>query len=153
MQPSAAREQRQHELRQDHLAARLLLTAVGGGLALAGSATDWTHGLAGSAGPMNDGGLGGGGRYTAVLTVIVMACAGWYYARPAAPPARAGAAAAAVLFVLAVADWNTAADDVDSANHANGLFATASVAPGVWVLLAGATGALISAVWTLRVDR
>jgi len=57
------------------------------------------------------------------------------------------------LLALAIVFWNNVSDDVDSANHDAGLFATATVAPGIWVLLIGAILATIGAIWTLRVDR
>jgi hypothetical protein len=145
--------QRRYELRHEHLVARLVLTAGGAALALIGSAMAWTNGLETGTGPVTDGRLGGDGRYTALLAVAVMASAAWYYRTPLNRPARVGAAVAAALLLLAIVDWNTASDDVQSANHDNGLFATASVAPGVWVLLIGAIVAAAAAVWTWRVDR
>ena len=57
------------------------------------------------------------------------------------------------MLALAIVFWNNVSDDVDSANHDAGLFATATVAPGIWVLLIGAILATIGAIWTLRVDR
>jgi hypothetical protein len=144
---------RRYELTHEHLAARLALTAGGTMFTLAGSVLPWTHGLVDAAGPVTDGRLAGGGRYTAMLALAVLGCAAWYYARPANLPARVGAALAGVLLVLAIVDWNVASDDVESANHDAGLFAQATVSAGVWVLLAGAVVAAIGAAWTLRVDR
>jgi hypothetical protein len=152
-QPSVADAQRRYELRHEHLIARLVLTAGGAVVALVGSAMAWTSGLEKASGPVTDGRLGGDGRYTALLALVVIASAAWYYRTPLNWPARVGAAVAAALLLLAVIDWNTVSDDVQTANHDNGLFATASVAPGVWVLLIGAIVAAVAAVWTLRVDR
>lgn len=146
-------KQRRHELAHEHLALRLALTAGGAVLALAGSAMQWTHGLASAAGPVTQGRLAGDGRYTAVLAFTVLGCAGWYYSRPENRAARVGAAMAGLLLLLAIICWNIASDDVESANHDAGLFAQAGVSPGVWVLLAGAAVAAFGAVWTLRVDR
>jgi hypothetical protein len=142
-------KQRRYELEHEQLAIRLALTAGGGMLALTGSAMAWTHRLEG----VTEGRLAGDGRYTALLAVALVGCAAWYYRRPENLSARVGAAVAAALLVLAIVDWNTASDDVQSANHDAGLFATASVAPGIWVLLAGAILAAVGAAWTLRVDR
>jgi len=142
-------EQRRYELAHEQLAIRLALTAGGGMLALAGSAMSWTHGLE----HVTEGRLSGDGRYTAVLALALIACAAWYYRRPERISARAGAAVAVALLALAIVNWNTVSDDVDSANHAAALFATASVAPGIWVLLIGAIAGTIGALWTLRVDR
>lgn len=150
---SGLRRQRLYELAHDHLVARLALTAGGSMLALAGSAMPWTHGLVGPAGTLNDGGLGGDGKYTAALALAVIGCAAWYCARPENRAARVGAALAGALLLLAIIDWNVASDDVETANHDAGLFAQAGVRPGVWVLLAGAVAAAFGAVWTLRVDR
>jgi hypothetical protein len=148
-----ASQERRHELAHEHLAVRLALTAGGAMVALAGSVMPWTHGLVGADGPVTDGRLAGAGRYTAVLALAVTGCAAWYYARPEDRTARVGAALAGALLLLAIVDWNTASDDVESANHDAGLFAHAGVSGGVWVLLAGAVVAALGAVWTLRVDR
>jgi len=113
----------------------------------------WTHGLEGATGPVTDGHLSGDGRYTALLALAVIGCAAWYYARPHDRAARVGATLAGALLLLAIVDWNTVSDDVESANHDAGLFAHAGVSPGVWVLLAGAVAAAAGALWTLRVDR
>ncbi|HET6849027.1 MAG TPA: hypothetical protein VFH74_09225 [Gaiellales bacterium] len=142
-------DQRRYELQHEQLAIRLALTGGGAVLALAGSAMPWTHGL----GRVTEGRLSGDGRWTAMLALALLGCAGWYYRRPERISARLGAAVAVALLALAIVEWNTVSDDVDSANHANGLFATASVAPGIWVLLIGAILATIGALWTLRVDR
>jgi hypothetical protein len=142
-------EQRRYELRHEQLAIRLALTGGGAMLALAGSVMSWTHGLEG----VTEGRLSGDGRYTALLAVALLGCAAWYYRRPEKVSARAGAGVALALLALAIVDWNTVSDDVQSANHDAGLFATASVAPGIWVLLIGAIVATIGALWTLRVDR
>ena len=145
--------QRRYELAHDHLAVRLALTAGGAMLAVVGSALPWTHGLVGAAGPVTHGRLAGEGRYTALLAFMVIGCAGWYYARPENRAARVGAALAGVLLLLAIVDWNMASDDVESANHDAGLYASAGVSAGVLVLLAGAVAAAFGAMWTLRVDR
>jgi hypothetical protein len=150
---SRLERQRRYELAHEHLAVRLGLTAGGAMVAVVGSALPWTHGLVGASGAVTDGGLDGTGKYTAVLALAVIGCAAWYYARPENRAARVGAALAGVLLLLAIVDWNTVSDDVESANHASGLFAQASVGVGVWVLLAGAVGAAAGAVWTLSVDR
>ena len=145
--------QRRHERAHEHLVVRLSLTAGGAMVALVGSAMSWTHGLEGATGPVTDGHLSGDGRYTALLALAVIGCAAWYYARPHDRAARVGAALAGALLLLAIVDWNTVSDDVESANHDAGLFAHAGVSPGVWVLLAGAVAAAAGALWTLRVDR
>lgn len=145
--------QRHHERAHEHLVVRLSLTAGGAMVALVGSAMSWTHGLEGATGPLTDGQLSGVGRYTALLALAVIGCTAWYYARPQDRAARLGAALAGALLLLAIVDWNTVSDDVESANHDAGLFAHASVSPGVWVLLGGAVAAAAGAVWTLRVDR
>ena len=145
--------QRRYELTHEHLAVRLALTVGGAILAVAGSALPWTHGLVSAIGPLNDGRLDGGGKYTAVLALAVIACAAWYCARPEDLAARVGAATAGALLLLAIVDWNVASDDVETANHDAGLFAQAGVRPGIWVLLAGAIAAAAGAVWTWRVDR
>jgi hypothetical protein len=142
-------DQRRYEREHEQLAIRTALTGGGAMLALAGSAMPWTHGLE----HITEGSLAGDGRYTAVLAVALLACALWYYRRPSRTSARAGAAVAVTLLALAIVFWNGVSDDVDSANHDAGLFATASVAPGIWVLLIGAILATIGAIWTLRVDR
>jgi hypothetical protein len=137
-------DQRRYELQHEQLAIRLTLTAGGALLALAGSAMPWTSGLE----HVTEGRLSGDGRYTALLALALLGCAAWYYRRP-----ERFAAVAAALLALAIVDWNTAADDVDSANHAAGMYASASVAPGIWVLLIGAILGTVGALWTLRVDR
>lgn len=142
-------QQRRYEREHEHLAVRLALTGGGAVLALVGSAMAWTHGLQG----VTEGTLGGDGLYTAGLAVALIGCAGWYYRRPEKAAARAGGAVAAALLLLAIVDWNTVSDDVQSANHDAGLYASASVEPGIWMLLIGSILALIGAVWTLRVDR
>ena len=142
-------DQRRYEREHEQLAIRMALTGGGAMLALAGSAMPWTHGL----GHVTEGRLAGDGRYTALLAIALLFCAAWYYRRPQRVSARAGAAVAVALLALAIVFWNGVSDDVDSANHDAGLFATASVAPGIWVLLSGAILANIGAIWTLRVDR
>jgi hypothetical protein len=149
MTASRLDEQRRYELQHEQLAARLALTGGGAMLALAGSAMPWTHGL----GHANEGRLAGDGRYTAALALAVLGCAAWYYRRPQKLSARTGAACAVALLALALVYWNIASDDVQSANRAAGLYATAEVSPGVWALLIGAILATIGALWTLRVDR
>ncbi len=146
-------EQRRHERAHEHLVVRLALTAGGATVALVGSAMPWTHGLEGATGPVSDGRLSGDGMYTALLALAMIGCAAWYCVRPHDRAARVGAALAGALLLLAIIDWNTVSDDVESANHDAGLFAHAGVSPGVWVLLAGAVAAAAGAVWTLRVDR
>jgi hypothetical protein len=142
-------KQRRYELKHEQLAIRLALTGGGAMLALAGSAMPWTHGLEG----VTEGRLSGDGLYTALLALALLGCAAWYYRRPEKVSARAGAGVALALLALAIVDWNTVSDDVQSANHDAGLFATASVAPGIWVLLVGAILGTVGALWTLRVDR
>jgi hypothetical protein len=142
-------DQRRYELQHEQLAIRLALTGGGALLALAGSAMPWTSGLE----HVTEGRLSGDGRYTALLALALLGCAAWYYRRPERLPARMGAAVAVALLALAIVDWNTASDDVDSANHAAGLYASASVDPGICVLLIGAILATVGALWTLRVDR
>jgi hypothetical protein len=146
---SSLDDQRRYEREHEQLALRMALTGGGAMLALAGSAMPWTHGLE----HITEGRLAGNGRYTALLAVVLLFCAAWYYRRPQRVSARAGAAVAVALLALAIVFWNNVSDDVDSANHDAGLFATASVAPGIWVLLIGAILAAIGAIWTLRVDR
>ena len=142
-------DQRRYEQEHEQLATRMALTGGGAMLALAGSAMPWTHGLEHN----TEGRLAGDGRYTALLAIALLFCAAWYYRRPQRVSARAGAAVAVALLALAIVFWNNVSDDVDSANHDAGLFATATVAPGIWVLLIGAILATIGAIWTLRVDR
>ena len=142
-------DQRRYELQHEQLAIRLALTAGGALLALAGSAMPWTSGLE----HVTEGRLSGDGRYSALLALALLGCAAWYYRRPDRFTARLGAAVAVALLALGIVDWNTAADDVDSANRAAGMYASASVAPGIWVLLIGAIIGTVGALWTLRVDR
>ncbi|HYW28450.1 MAG TPA: hypothetical protein VE824_01480 [Gaiellales bacterium] len=142
-------DQRRYELTHEQLAIRLALTGGGALLAIAGSAMPWTSGLA----HVTEGRLSGDGRYTALLALALLGCAAWYYRRPETSSARMGAAVAVALLALAIVDWNTVSDDVDTANHAAGLYASASVAPGIWVLLIGAILGTVGALWTLRVDR
>jgi hypothetical protein len=118
-------------------------------LGLAGSAMPWTHGLEGA----TDGRLTGDGLYTALLALALLGCTVWYYRRPEKVSARAGAGVALALLALTIVNWNSVSDEVESANHDAGLYATGSVAPGIWVLLVGATLGAIGALWTLRVDR
>jgi hypothetical protein len=141
--------QRRYELQHEHLAIRLALTGGGAMLAVAGSAMSWTSGLE----HVTEGRLSGDGRYSALLALALLGCAGWYYLRPEKLSARVGAAVAIALLAVALVDWNTASDDLDSANHAAGMYAAASVAPGIWVLLIGAILGTVGALWTLRVDR
>jgi hypothetical protein len=74
-------------------------------------------------------------------------------ARPQRRPALALAIASAILFFVSVAEWNSVSDDVQSANHDNLLFATASVGAGSLIVMLGAVLALIGSIWTIRVDR
>jgi hypothetical protein len=142
-------EHLRREIREEHLLIRLPLTAVGAAIAIIGSFMDWTHGLTGATGPITDGGIGGDGKYTALLAVAVLACAAWYLARPQ----RRSALALAILFFVSVAEWNSVSDDVQSANHDNLLFATASVSAGSLIVMLGAVLALVGSIWTIRVDR
>ena len=61
--------------------------------------------------------------------------------------------ASATLFIVSVGDWNSVSDHVQSVNHDNVLFATASVAAGSWIVMLGAALALAGSIWTMRVDR
>jgi hypothetical protein len=149
----ATREQLRLEIQQERLVIRLVLTFGGAAIALVGSFMDWSHGLADTAGPVTEGGIAGDGRYTALLAVVVAGCTAWFVARPERRPAIAATVAAVVLFIVSVGEWTSVSDRVESANHDDLLFATASVAPGSWVVMLGAVLALIGAVWTLRVDR
>jgi hypothetical protein len=142
-------DQRRYELQHERLAIRLALTGGGALIALAGSAMPWTSGLE----HVTEGRLSGDGRYTALLALALLGCAAWYYRRPETFTARLGAAVAVALLAIAIVDWNTASDDVNSANHDAGLYASASVAPGIWVLLIGAILGTVGALWTLRIDR
>jgi hypothetical protein len=146
-------EHLRREIREEHLLIRLPLTAVGAVIAIIGSFMDWTHGLTGAAGPIADGGIGGDGKYTALLALAVLACAAWYVARPQRRPALALAIASAILFFVSVGEWNSVSDDVQSANHDNLLFATASVGAGSLIVMLGAVLALVGSVWTIRIDR
>jgi hypothetical protein len=146
-------EHLRREIREEHLLIRLPLTAIGAVIAIVGSFMDWTHGLTGSTGPITDGGIGGDGKYTALIAFAVLACAAWYLARPQRRPALALAIASAILFFVSVAEWNSVSDDVQSANHDNLLFATASVGAGSLIVMLGAVLALVGSIWTIRVDR
>jgi hypothetical protein len=146
-------EHLRREIREEHLLIRLPLTAAGAVIAIIGSFMDWTHGLTGATGPITDGGIGGGGKYTALLALAVLACAAWYLARPQRRPALALAISSAILFVASVVEWNSVSDDVQSANHDNLLFATASVGAGSLIVMLGAVLALVGSIWTIRVDR
>jgi hypothetical protein len=83
----------------------------------------------------------------------VAAAAAWYWLRPLRVAAIAGAAGAAGLLVASISEWNIVSDDVSSVNLSNGIYATARVAPGLWILLTGAAVATVGALWTLRVER
>jgi hypothetical protein len=72
---------------------------------------------------------------------------------PLRTPALCGAAAAAGLLLASISEWNIVSDDVHSVNLSNGIFATASVASGLWVLLLGSAPAFFGAIWTVRVER
>ena len=146
-------EHLRREIREEHLLIRLPLTAIGAVVAVVGSFMSWTHGLTNTAGPITDGGIGGDGKYTALLALAVLACTAWFLARPERRPALATAIAAAALFILSVGEWNSVSDHVQSVNHDNVLFATASVAAGSWIVMLGAAFALAGSIWTLRVDR
>ena len=145
--------QLRHEIDHEHLLIRLPLTIGGVALALIGSLLPWTHGLAGTTGSVTEGGIGGDGRYTVVLALAALACTAWFVVRPQRRPAVAGVAASGVLLVTTIGEWNSVSDMVELTNRENGIFATASVAGGIWVLLLGAAIAFAGAVWTLRIDR
>jgi hypothetical protein len=146
-------ELRRLEIEHDHLFMRLAMTGCGAAIALIGSLMTWTRGLTDEAGHISEGGLQGDGRYTAALALALAACAVWFYARPLRTPALCGAAAAAGLLVASITEWNIVSDDVHSVNLSNGMFATAKVSTGLWVLLLGSALAFIGAVWTVRVER
>ena len=146
-------EHLRREIREEHLLIRLPLTAAGAIIAVAGSFMTWTHGLTNTAGPITDGGIGGDGKYTALLALAVLACTAWFVVRPGRRPALATAIASATLFIVSVGDWNSVSDHVQSVNHDNVLFATASVAAGSWIVMLGAVLALAGSIWTMRVDR
>jgi hypothetical protein len=146
-------DQRRHEIEHEHLLVRLPLTIGGAVLALVGSLLTWSSGLTNSTGSVTRGGVGREGRYTAVLAVAAIGCTVWYAARPERRPAIAGGVASALLLLVSIVEWNSVSDAVDTANRENGLFATASVSAGVWVLLLGSVLAFAGAVWTMRVDR
>jgi hypothetical protein len=141
------------EFEQEHLLIRLLLTVVGATVAMLGSFMAWTHGLANTAGPITEGRIGGDGKYTAMLALAVLACTAWFVARPSRRSALVTTIASAILFVVSVGEWMSVSDHVQSVNHDNGLFATASVAAGSWIVMLGAALALAGSIWTLRIDR
>lgn len=141
------------EFEQEHLLIRLLLTVVGAAVAMVGSFMAWTHGMANTAGPVTEGRIGGDGKYTAVLALAVLACTAWYVARPSRRSALATTFASTILFVVSVGEWTSILDHVQSVNHDNGLFATASVAAGSWIVMLGAALALAGSIWTMRIDR
>jgi hypothetical protein len=138
---------------EEHLIARLALIIGGAVAALAGSFMPWSHGLAGDSGPITEGRVGGDGKYTALVAVALVCCAAWYLARPGRRTAAVTLIAAVMLFLLSVVEWNSVSDRVESANRDNGLFATASVAPGSWIVMLGAIAALAGGIWTSRIDR
>jgi hypothetical protein len=146
-------EQRRHEIEHEHLLVRLPLTIGGAGLALAGSSLPWASGLTDSAGSVTRGSIGGDGKYTALLALVAVGCTVWFAVRPERRPAIAAVAASGLLLVVSIVEWNSVSDAVETANLENGLFATASVSAGIWVLLFGAVLAFAGAVWTLRVER
>jgi hypothetical protein len=146
-------EQRRHEIEHEHLLVRLPLTIGGGVLALVGSSLSWSSGLTDSAGSVTRGGIGGDGRYTALLALLAIGCAVWFAVRPDRQPAIAALVASALLLVVSIVEWNSVSDAVETANRENGLFATASVSAGIWVLLLGSALAFAGAVWTFRVKR
>jgi hypothetical protein len=147
------KEHLRREIREEHLLIRLPLTAAGAIVALVGSFMTWTHGLTNTAGPITDGGIVGDGKYTALLALAVLGCTAWFVARPTRRPALATAVASATLFIVSVGEWNSVSDHVQSVNHDNALFATASVAAGSWIVMLGAALALAGSIWTMRVDR
>jgi hypothetical protein len=146
-------EHQRREIREEHLLIRLALTLGGATVALAGSFMNWSHGLTDSSGPVTDGGIAGDGRYTALLAVAVIGCTLWSALRSERAPALATAAASAALFLVGLGEWNSVSDSVESENRSAGLFATASVAPGIWLVLLGALVALVGAVWSARIER
>lgn len=146
-------DQRRHEIEHEHLFVRLPLTVGGAVLALVGSFLSWSSGLTDSTGSVTRGGVGGDGRYTALLAVAAIGGTVWYAVRPERRPAIAGGVASGLLLLVSIVEWNSVSDAVDTANRDNGLFATASVSAGVWVLLFGSVLAFAGAVWTMRVDR
>jgi hypothetical protein len=135
-------EQRRHEIEHEHLLVRLPLTIGGAVLALVGSSLSWSSGLTDSAGSVTRGGIGGDGKYTAFLGLATI---GW--------TVLFAVAASGLLLLISIVEWNSVSDAVDTANLDNGLFATASVTAGIWVLLLGSALAFAGAVWTLRVGR
>jgi hypothetical protein len=146
-------EQRRHEIEHEHRLVRLPLTIGGGALALLGSSLAWSSGLTNSTGSVTRGGIGGDGRYTALLALVAIGCTVWFAVRPDRRPAIAALVASALLLLVSIIEWNSVSDAVETANLENGLFATASVSPGIWVLLLGSALAFAGAVWTLRVQR
>ena len=148
----AMSEQLRLEMRE-RLVVRLALTFGGAAIALAGSFMAWSHGLADTAGPVTEGGIAGDGRYTALLALAVAGCTVWFLFRPERRPAIAATLAAVALFIVSVGEWTSVSDSVDSANRSDLMYATASIAPGSWVVMLGAVLALIGSIWTLRVDR
>lgn len=146
-------DQRRQEIELEHLLARLAVTVGGAVLALVGSALSWSSGLTDSKGTVTRGGIGGDGRYTALLAVAAIGCTVWYAVRPERRSAIAAGVASGVLLLVSIVEWNSVSDAVDTANREHGLFATASVSAGVWVLLLGSMLAFAGAVWTMRIDR
>ena len=147
------RDQRRHEIAHEHLLVRLPLTVGGAVVALVGSFVSWSSGLTDSTGSVTHGGIGGDGRYTALLAVAAIGCTVWYAVRPERRSAIVAGVASGLLLLVSIVEWNSVSDAVDTANRDNGLFATASVSAGVWVLLLGSVAAFAGAVWTMRVDR
>jgi hypothetical protein len=146
-------DQRRHEIEHEHLLVRLPLTIGGALLALVGSSLAWSSGLTDSTGSVTRGGVGGDGKYTGVLALAAIGCTVWFAVRLDRRPAIAAAATSGLLLLVSIVEWNSVSDAVETANRENGLFATASVSTGVWVLLLGSVLAFAGAVWTMRVDR
>jgi hypothetical protein len=146
-------DQRRHEIEHEHLLVRLPLTIGGVVLALVGSSLKWSSGLTDSTGSVTRGGINGDGKYTFLLAVAAIGCTLWYAVRPERRPAIEAVVASGLLLAVSIVEWNSVSDAVETANRENGLFATASVSPGIWVLLLGAVLAFAGAVWTMRIDR
>ncbi|MDX6546666.1 MAG: hypothetical protein QOG33_216 [Gaiellales bacterium] len=146
-------DQRRHEIEHEHLLVRLPLTIGGAALALVGSFLAWSSGLTDSTGSITRGGIGGDGKYTALLALAAIGCTAWFAVRPERRPAIAAGAASGLLLLVSIVEWNSVSDAVETANRENGLFATASVSAGIWVLLLGSVLTFAGAVWTARVDR
>jgi hypothetical protein len=146
-------EQRRHEIEHEHLLVRLPLTIGGAVLALVGSSLSWSSGLTDSTGSVTRGGIGGDGKYTAFLALATIGWTVLFAVRPERRAAIAAVAASGLLLLVSIIEWNSVSDAVDTANLENGLFSTASVSAGIWVLLLGSALGFVGAVWTLRVGR